>query len=71
MSLTDEAGTGGNVNPNASLSGGVLTIKNIPGNSLPNTGGMGTEPIVALGLLLVLAAIAILFVKPRMGRESH
>jgi uncharacterized repeat protein (TIGR02543 family)/LPXTG-motif cell wall-anchored protein len=46
----------------------TITIKNTPGNPLPNTGGMGTMMYSAAGAALVLLSVALGFV---LRRRNH
>ena len=47
-----------------------VKIANMPGNELPETGGMGTGIFVMTGSLLTMAAAVLLITKKRMG-ENH
>ena len=54
-SLTDETGTGDNSNENASIdNNNVITVRNLPGTELPDSGGPGTTWIYLLGSLLAV-----------------
>lgn len=73
--LTDLTGTSeGNVltftnnlaNDDASLTADVVNLK---GSTLPETGGMGTRVLYALGGVLVVAALVLLVTKRRMGNN--
>ena len=65
--LTDENGTGDNTNSNVRINDNVITVSNIPGAALPNTGGPGTKRLGLLGLLLiVLACIGLTIRKSQM-----
>ncbi len=61
-------------NSMSSVSGMEITVANKSGSAMPSTGGAGTEtpytPIVA-GVLLLTAALAILFKKPRRKGECE
>ena len=43
----------------------TTNIKNLPGSSLPETGGMGTTVLYAAGTLMILAAAAFLVMKKK------
>lgn len=47
-----------------------LTIMNQPGYILPETGGIGTTLYTTAGLLLILSAVILLFMKKR-GKEAY
>lgn len=51
------------------VSGGVHII-NQTGTELPSTGGMGTTVLYIAGVILVLAAVVLLFARRRMSREA-
>lgn len=57
ITLVGESDT--HYNAKASSEGSVVTIKNKPGEALPNTGGHGTLPYTLGGMFLVIAAGAI------------
>lgn len=52
----------------ATINNGVveLTVENISGSTLPETGGMGTTLFYILGAVMVLAAVVLLVTKKRM-----
>lgn len=58
--LTDETGTGPNSNPDASLSGTTISVKNTPGQELPSTGGIGTTIFYVAGAVLAVGAAFII-----------
>ena len=71
VTLTDEAGTGMNPNPDASVSGTTITVKNTPGTPLPMTGGTGTSLYTLGGLALILAGALMFILKMRLtGKEA-
>ena len=47
----------------------VIVVKNIPGVSLPNTGGMGTTAFTAGGIALIALALFLLM-KKRMAMND-
>lgn len=52
---------------NKSVEGGVVTIENRKGSTLPTTGGMGTTIFYVVGSILVLGAAILLITKKRMS----
>ena len=65
-SLTDENGTGGNSNANASISENTITVKNTTGAALPSTGGPGTGMLYLLGITLIgLAGVGLVMKRRR------
>ena len=71
VALTDESGTGQPSNPNATLTepvDGVYTIviKNIQGEPLPMTGGIGTIIFYVIGSILVLGCGIVLAARRRV-----
>ena len=54
---------------NATVNNGVieLTVENVSGSTLPETGGMGTTLFYVLGSIMVLAAVVLLVTKRRMN----
>jgi LPXTG-motif cell wall-anchored protein len=71
VTLTDETGTGPGTNPDASVSGTAITVRNTPGAPLPNTGGSGTLPYTFGGIMLIiLAALMYSFKMRRTGKEE-
>lgn len=50
--------------------GNTVTITNLPGSTLPETGGMGTTLIYAAGGILFVAAVVLLVTKKRMAAEE-
>ena len=54
------------------VSTGVISanIENLPGATLPETGGIGTQIFYAVGGVLVLAAVVLLVSKKRMGNKD-
>ena len=65
--LTDESGTGDNTNENASIDSNVITIKNTPGQELPDSGGLGTYGIYIIGSILAIGC-GIVLVSRRRAR---
>lgn len=63
----DHSITGENKVFTTNLEHGTATtnIKNLPGSSLPETGGMGTTVLYAAGTLMILAAAAFLVMKKK------
>ena len=47
--------------------GHILSVKNIPGTSLPDTGGTGTKLFSIIGIILTVFAGAVLRRRRRMG----
>lgn len=71
VTLTDETGTGPGTNPDASVSGTAITVRNTPGAPLPNTGGSGTLPYTFGGIMLIIAsALMYSFKMRRTGKEE-
>jgi len=71
VTLTDETGTGPGTNPDASVSGTAITVRNTPGAPLPNTGGSGTLPYTFGGIMLIiLAALMYSFKMRHTGKEE-
>lgn len=66
VTLTDEAGTGINQNENASVDGTTITVKNIPGAELPQSGGPGTTWLYIIGSILLLGCGITLVARRRM-----
>lgn len=48
----------------------TVTVINLPGSTLPETGGMGTTLIYAAGGILFVAAVVLLVTKKRMASEE-
>ena len=48
----------------------TVTVTNLPGSTLPETGGMGTTLIYAAGGILFAAAVVLLVTKKRMATEE-
>ena len=67
-SLTDEPGASGNGNAYASISSNVITVMNVPGAALPNTGGSGVEWLRLIGVCLILLAAIGMILKTCRGR---
>ena len=71
VTLTKEDGSAGNANANASIKVNtttgvyVITVKNEPGKSLPNTGGHGTLPYTLAGIALIVVAAFMMLRRPR------
>ena len=70
VTLTDETGTGPNLNNNVSIDSTILTVKNIPGAELPESGGPGTTLIYLIGSILLLGCGTILVARRRMNRAN-
>ena len=47
-----------------------IKVKNYPGSDLPETGGMGTRMIYALGVVLVLGSAAVLIARKCFGKSK-
>ena len=47
-----------------------VTIVNLPGSTLPSTGGIGTTIFYVIGSALVLGTVVALVVKRRMNDED-
>lgn len=58
-------GTAGTGNPDAGIAS--ITIANNKGNTLPETGGIGTTVFYVLGSILVIGAVVLLVSKKRMN----
>ena len=57
--LTDKSGnkiTDGSLNNKVEVDGTTITVKNIAGHALPNTGGPGTLPYTLSGIALIMAS---------------
>ncbi len=69
VSLSDENGTKINSHDDITLdnTGHILSVKNIPGTSLPDTGGTGTKLFSIIGIILTVFAGAVLRRRRRMG----
>ena len=65
ISLTDEAGTGGNANDDATINETTITITNHAGAELPSSGGPGTTWIYLLGAVLLLGCSITLIARRR------
>ena len=48
----------------------TVTVKNVSGSPLPETGGMGTLPLTVTGLLLMAFCVVVLIMKKREGRAA-
>lgn len=60
-------GKDGNGNINGTMS---VTVKNLAGTELPETGGIGTTIFYVVGGILVLAAVVLLVTKKRMANAA-